>query len=75
MKGNHNQSHYQQRYQIVVFNISKIQNERKSQLSLHSNSCRLVVFNISKIQNETDEGGSRIPIKNYLMIMSKGNHN
>ncbi len=35
----------------------------------------IVVFNISKIQNETDEGGSRIPIKNYLMIMSKGNHN
>ncbi len=34
-----------------------------------------IVFNISKIQNETDEGGSRIPTKKYLIIMSKGNHN
>ena len=36
---------------------------------------RMIVFNKSKIQNETDEGGSRIPTKNYLIIMSKGNHN
>jgi len=33
------------------------------------------VFNISKIQNEIDEGDSRIPINNSLMIMSKAIHN
>ena len=34
-----------------------------------------LVFNMSKIQNETDVEGSRIPIENYIIIMSKGNHN
>ena len=126
MKGNHNKCPDTWSLNLVVFNISKIQNERKSQRAHRSvcqwtscvqhikdtkwkeittsrciDNCKhllcstyqrykmkgnhncacvfclisIVVFNISKIQNETDEGGSRIPIKNYLMIMSKGNHN
>ena len=60
---------------LVVFNMSKIQNERKSQLSIIIDTPCDVVFNMSKIQNETDGGGSRIPTKNYIIIMSKGNHN
>ncbi len=52
MKGNHNSQNDNRVCRPVVFNISKIQNERKSQQK-NVNWVHLdVVFNISKIQNE-----------------------
>ena len=52
MKGNHNKKPNYNYLLNVVFNISKIQNERKSQLIVVNHSILRVVFNISKIQNE-----------------------
>ena len=52
MKGNHNTKLRKDKHPTIVFNISKIQNERKSQLIHIRIVFRAIVFNISKIQNE-----------------------
>ncbi len=52
MKGNHNSRHYPYLHLPIVFNKSKIQNERKSQRTLTELRNYLIVFNKSKIQNE-----------------------
>ncbi len=52
MKGNHNSSVPHNLIAKIVFNISKIQNERKSQLLSALAKRTEIVFNISKIQNE-----------------------
>ena len=52
MKGNHNTILTIKKVTQVVINMSKIQNERKSQQLGKSHSLILVVINMSKIQNE-----------------------
>ena len=52
MKGNHNHLNKLSANILVVINMSKIQNERKSQLPKHTMLGKLVVINMSKIQNE-----------------------
>ena len=52
MKGNHNKKQEELYKVIIVFNISKIQNERKSQHMRTGVTHGQIVFNISKIQNE-----------------------
>ena len=52
MKGNHNSDCLKPQQIPIVFNISKIQNERKSQLLCVFSVFPQIVFNISKIQNE-----------------------
>ena len=52
MKGNHNLKMSSLIVLSIVFNISKIQNERKSQHKASRYLINQIVFNISKIQNE-----------------------
>ncbi len=52
MKGNHNLEKGTIVVKDIVFNKSKIQNERKSQLSIITGYFSSIVFNKSKIQNE-----------------------
>jgi len=53
MKANHNTIMKPIGNQCVVFNISKIQDESKSQHVFMSSDRYFVVFNISKIQDES----------------------
>ena len=52
MKGNHNIIAVVVFFVNVVINMSKIQNERKSQQNLNKIKIFFVVINMSKIQNE-----------------------
>ena len=71
MKGNHNSDFLFMPLVKVVFNMSKIQNERKSQLNMIWSYTLIVVFNMSKIQNERK---SQHKYTKYIYAMSCVQH-
>ena len=82
MKGNHNDNFINQVVDKVVFNMSKIQNERKSQLSLH-----FIIIGLCCVQHVKDTKWKEITTITYFIptiiglcstcqrYKMKGNHN